>query len=335
MKRSGKRARGTEGRLKPSIDSLRVFVELGDRIRAATEQGTNFASLSEAADSMSSSYSKSNVFRALDELRKVYGRQLVNRNTVTMTSEGETVYAWARELLQLHARGQRWPIGEREQIRIGTSNWLLNFVLPDLLPPYLQHQARRKRRDPTIPDVDLVFSEYDVERLLVDLRKGAVHAGIAAIFPGGSWPDLVAETVRPGVATVMIASSEHPRWGAVMRTGTQEVALAEVAIDTVCVLDADLYRVLSGLPRPRPRRNRILVESYVSVVALVRTGAVVGFVPQLDLGRPMKHPAYQGLEVYSVKDQPLTRTLAILRRSGEELPEAAEAFLRIAAETLR
>lgn len=72
MRRSSKRTRGPEGRLKPSIDSLRVFVELGDRIRAATEQGTNFASLSEAADSMASSYSKSNVFRALDELRKVY-----------------------------------------------------------------------------------------------------------------------------------------------------------------------------------------------------------------------------------------------------------------------
>ena len=82
MKRAGKRAREDEGRLRPSIDSLRVFLELADKIKAAAKQGTNYASLSEAANSMSSSYSKSNVFRALDELRKVYGRQLVNRSAV-------------------------------------------------------------------------------------------------------------------------------------------------------------------------------------------------------------------------------------------------------------
>src|SRR5262245_18792470 len=52
VKPSGKRERDSGGRLRPSIDSLRVFVELGDQIKAKADQGINFASLSEAADSM-------------------------------------------------------------------------------------------------------------------------------------------------------------------------------------------------------------------------------------------------------------------------------------------
>src|SRR5262249_22240473 len=148
VKRSGKRERDSEGRLRPSIDSLRVFVELGEQIKAKADQGMNFDSLSEAAKSMSASYSKSNVFRALDELRKVYGRPIVNRGTIALTPEGEAVFAWARALLRLHARGRQWPIGEREQIRIGTSNWILNFVLPEPVRFYLDDREKRKRQDP-------------------------------------------------------------------------------------------------------------------------------------------------------------------------------------------
>jgi DNA-binding transcriptional LysR family regulator len=72
-----------------------------------------------------------------------------------------------------------------------------------------------------------------------------------------------------------------------------------------------------------------------TVAALVRAGVAVGFIPQLHRGDVPNHPAYQGLEVYRVKDQLPLRTLAILRRSGEELPEHVEAFLRIAEEKLR
>ena len=336
MKRPGKRRRDGDGRLRPSIDSLRVFVELGDRIKAAADQGATFASLNEAAASMSSSYSKSNVFRALDELRKVYGRQLVNRSTVALSAEGEAVYGWASALLSLHARGRQWPIGERERILIGTSNWILTFVLPEVVRLFLEGRAKRKRQDAKSPNLDLVFGEYDVEQLLVDLRKGTLHAGLAAVFAVGSWPDLHAVTVRHPLATVMIASSRHSRWGRDTRKHRQEVELAEVAGETVCVLEADLYRVLPGLPEPAPGGDRILVGNYASVVALVRAGAGLGFIPQLaPTGQETGHSAYQGLEVYRIKDELPSRTLAILRRRGEKLPEEVEAFLRIAAEQLR
>jgi DNA-binding transcriptional LysR family regulator len=335
MKRSGKRARDGDGRVRPSLDSLRVFLELADGIKGATRQGTSFASLSEAAESMSSSYSKSNVFRALDELRKVYGRQLVNRSTVTLTTEGETVHTWAKALLELHARGRQWPIGDREQIRIGTSSWILNFLVPDIARAFLADLAKRKHRNPDLPDVDLVFSEYDVEQILVGLRKGAVHAGLAAVFAAGPYPDLAVQTLRDRVATVMIASSHHARWGKDTRKHRSEVALADLAGEMLCVIEADLYRVLVGLPELRSSQNRILVENYATVASFVRTGVAVGFLPQLHRGDEPNHAAYQGLEVYRIKGQIPPRTLAILRRSGEELPEQVEAFLRVAEEKLR
>jgi len=336
MKQSKKRSRDAEGHLRPTMDSLRAFVELGERIKAAREQGTKFASLSKAAEALDDSYSKSNVFRALSELeRNVYRRQLVNRNKITLTSEGETVFAWARELLQLHQRGRKWPLGEREEIRIGTSNWILNFVLPEIIRVFLEDRAKRKRKDPSLTDLDLVFGEYDVERLLQDLREGTVHAGIAAVFAAGSWPDLDAVTLRPQVATVMIASSQHERWGKEIRRHKHQVELKEVAGETVCVLEADLFTVLPGLPEPRPGGSRILVKNYASVVALVRAGGVVGFIPQLDMRNNPNPAAYEGLEVYHIADEVPIRMLATLRRSGEELPAEVAAFLRIAEEKLR
>ncbi len=331
MSRSRKRKRESEGRLRPTIDSLRVFVELGDRVKAAQGEGTSYASLSELAESLSASYSKSNVFRALSELRKVYGRQLVNRSTVTLTTEGESVYGWARSLLELHARGSRWPIGNRTDIRIGASSWIINFLIPEIVRAFLAGGAERNE---STPDVDLIFGEFDVEEILVALRKGTVQAGLAAVFSVESYPGLSVQAVRKGLTTVMIASSDHERWGKRARKTTDEVTLRELARETVCVIEADLYRVLADLPPPARGQPRILVENYATVAALVRAGAAVGLLPQLHAGDEPDHPAYQGLEVYRVREKLVPRTLALLRRAGEDLPAVVEEFLAVVLKTL-
>lgn len=334
MKRPNKPEREGEGRLRPTMESLRVFVELAQKIGAAERQGTRYASLSEAAEGMSSSYSKSNVFRALEELRKVYGRQLVNRSTVTLTKEGETVFGWAKALLDHHAKGTKWPIGAKEEIHIGTTNWILTFLLPEVIQSYLAGRAKRGRKTHDLFEVDLAFGEYDVEQLLVDLRKGVVHAGLAAVFAAGPWPDLVVETIRERVETVMIASSDDERWGNDVRRRRKDVSLSDVAGETQCVIKPDLDTVLAGLPEPVPPRSRIVVESYASVVALVKARVAIGFIPGLGRGDEADHAAYQGLEVYSIKDAPPARTLSVLRRSGEELSGEVEAFLRVVKEKL-
>lgn len=328
MKRAKTRKRDGEGRLRPTIDSLRVLVELGDRMKAVQGQGGSFASLSEVANALSSSYSKSNVFRALAELRKVYRRQLVNRSTVTLTSEGEAVYEWARSLLALHAKGTHWPIAERESVRIGASSWILQFLLPGVAEAFLSERARRKAQ---APDVDLVFSEFDVEEILSALRKGTVHAGFAAVFSVEAYPGLTLETLRERVPTVMVSARHHKRWGRERRKETDEVSLAELSGETICVIEQDLYRVLSGLPAPAKGANRLLVQNYSAVVAFVQAGAGVGFVPEMR-GSGLES---LGLEVYRVKQRLLSRTLAILRRAGEELSEEVQGFLRIASEALK
>jgi DNA-binding transcriptional LysR family regulator len=238
-------------------------------------------------------------------------------------------------LLELHSRGRQWPIGDREQIRIGASSWILHFLLPEIARSYLAGLAERKGQNRDLPDVDLVFGEYDVEQILAGLRKGAVHAGLAAVFTPGPFPDLAVQILRERVSTVMIASSEHERWGRDARRQTKDVAFADLVGETLCVIEADLYRVLAKLPEPTLGVNRILVQNYVTVAALVRAGVAVGFIPQLHRGDRLNHTAYEGLQVYRIKDEIPLRTLAILRRSGEELPEDVEAFLRMAEQKLR
>src|SRR5206468_868402 len=136
---------------------------------------------------------------------------------------------------------------------------------------------------------------------------GKVHAGLAAVFAAGPWPDLAVDTVRDCVATVMIASSQHERWGRHARKLRKEVGFGDVAGETVCVIEADLHTVLAGLPEPTPGGGRILVENYASVLAFVRTGLAIGFIPQLDIGDDLNHAAYQGLEIYRIKEQVPTR----------------------------
>jgi len=339
MNQSKKRPREGKDRLRPTMESLRVLVELADKISAAAKQGANYSSPSAAAKALGS---KANVLRVLDELKEVYGRRLVKGSPVTLTPEGEAVYAWAKTLLQLHAKGTKWPIGQRELIRIGTSNWILNFLMPEIVRAFLEKRAKLKTPNAKVPELDLVFAEYDVEQLLVDLRKGTVHAGLAAILASGPWPGLDVQTLRKDVGTVMIASSQHERWGENTRKSRTHVMLDEIAEETVCVIEADLYTVLPGLREQKKVGNRILVENYASVISLVRTVVAVGFIPQLDIGRQAGLDTYQGLEVYHLKE-PTTdqtnesspsRTLAILRRSGETLPAEVEAFLRIAEEKL-
>jgi DNA-binding transcriptional LysR family regulator len=183
--------------------------------------------------------------------------------------------------------------------------------------------------------VDLVFRELNVEDILVALRKGTVHAGLAAVFSVESIPGLTVQAIRDRVPTVMIASSEHKRWGWEKRQRTSEITLGDVAEETLCVIEADLYRVLSGLPRPAKGWSRILVQNYATVAELVRSGVAVGFIPRLTRGEELNHPAYEGLEVFRIKDKIPPRTLSILRRSGEDLPEVVEVFLGVALQKLR
>lgn len=336
-KRPGKAKEPTIKKAKePTIKSLRVFVELGDKIKAAERQGTTYKSPTAAAEAMRA---KANVFRVLAYLREVYGdRPLMNYGSTTLTPEGEAVYAWAKTLLQLYAKGRQWPIGDRELIRIGTSNWILNFLVPEIVRAFLEKRGNRKLPSHKTPNVDLVFAEYDVEQLLVDLRKGTVHAGLAAVLTAGPWPGLAVETLRQHVDTVMIASAQHQRWGKDARKRRTEVVLDEVAGETICVIEADLYTVLAGLRKLTQSGSRILVENYASVISLVRTGVAVGFIPQLHIGKHPSLDAYEGLEVYHLhqlnkdreKESLPPRKLAILRRAGEDLPAEVEEFLKVA-----
>jgi DNA-binding transcriptional LysR family regulator len=333
MESSDKKTRREPGRLRPSIDLLRFFVDLGDNLAAAAAQGANYKSLRELAGKMP--YAASYLFRCLEELRKVYGQPLVNQDNVMLTPAGEAILAWAKELLALHARGRQWPIGGRERVVIGTSNLILSLVLPEIVRDFLKERPRRKGKDPDLSDLDLTFLESDVEQVILALQQGKIHAAIRGLPLTGRLPGLSIETLQEEIATIMIASPAHERWGHDTRNRRTDVTMKELATETVCLVAADQYELLAGLPRPKRGGSRIVVENYSSLVALVRAGAAVGFLPQLHHRSAMTTPAYEGLTVYGLEDEIPLRTLAILSRSKEDLPEAAKRFLDFVKQKLK
>lgn len=150
----------------------------------------------------------------------------------------------------------------------------------------------------------------------------------------GAWSDLTCEVLCDRIATVMIASPEHARWGSAQRRKKTAVSLEEAAAEVVCVLARDLHGVLAQLPKPKPGGSRILVENYSSAVALVRANAGIGFVPELDVDSALSGSDRAGLEVYPVSNPLPLRHLAVWLRTGEPAPEEVEALLRAAREHL-
>src|SRR5207247_5052687 len=105
------------------------------------------------------------------------------------------------------------------------------------------------------------------------LRNRSIDIGVAAVFAPWPFLDLRTAALRSGMETVLIASRSY-KW---KHRPESKVRLDALKDETICVIEADLTRVLHELPRPRQFDNRIVVENYVAVLNHVRGGAEAGF----------------------------------------------------------
>jgi DNA-binding transcriptional LysR family regulator len=296
----------------------------------------NCSMLSDARLAAAAGYSPALLLHNLVALSNHYGHDLVVKQgpRVKLTKEGEKVMRWAQRVLREFDQGVEWPVHERQELIIAASGRALTFMLPKVVADFLEKREKKRKVDD--PGIDIRFREGTVEQVLQDLRNGEPHIAVCGSPNAGDWDDLDPQPVWENIPTVMLASRKHDSWGEKRWTPGATIDLSELAKEVVCVLAPDLHGALRDLPRPAPGGGRIVVDRYASVVALVQTGACIGFIPLYERAERVS-VADQGLLVYDVAGDrrvPM-RNVWLWRRKGEQLPEAAKEFVGVLLETMK
>lgn len=305
---------GPKERLEPTLEKLRFLVTFADWL--ARKQ---FRSLREMrADGFP--YTHAYASRTLAALAAPAGGPLYEPEEMRLTALGQEYLSWGRGVLAGHAK---WPPAGRKKVVVGTSNRVLNFVLPDAVVRFVSEHS----------EFELDLREYELTDMLRDLHGEAVQLGVGGLpfseppagesGRGGEWTGeymgLRFEALRTSYPTVLIARADHERWG----EGRERrvVTFEDLKEAELCVARADLAGALRPQLEALANRIRLVVDNFSSVVTVVRKSDLVGIVPELGLEaggcavRPFAKAA--GMPV---------RRVAVWTRLRGELPEGAKRF---------
>lgn len=251
---------------------------------------------------------KSTVNYDLRLIKNYFKNDLIILKNGEVTELGQRVYRWAKGVIEAHRAGRRLPIGGREQIIIGATGAVDTFILPGLIGKFLEGREG---------NVDFRIHLGSIETLLGELTLGHLDAALCGVPDSGAVGDLEPVDVWSNIRTVMIAAERTERLEGARndshRTDWRDhrtwlerrnnLRLAELAGEVVCVFEPDLKGVFAKLPRPARSGARILVERYASIISIVQSGAAVGLVPLLASSPSKSHyPGYQGLLYYHIAE---------------------------------
>jgi DNA-binding transcriptional LysR family regulator len=142
------------------------------------------------------------------------------------------------------------------------------------LPEALSAVERLAARPPELLDAVIRVREQVFDDTVEDLRTGSVDLGIAAKPLQGSWAGVQYFRLMGGIETKLACG---PGGGL-----PEKVRLSDLGDKPLCLVASDRDGVLAGHKlAQREGVDRLVVEHYSSAVALVLTGAVYGFLPDL------------------------------------------------------
>lgn len=142
------------------------------------------------------------------------------------------------------------------------------------LPQALAAVEQLAARPPELLDAVIRVREQVFDDTVDDLRTGSVDLGIAAKPLQGSWAGAQYFRLMGGIETKLACG---PGGGL-----PNKVRLSDLGDKPLCLVASDLDGVLAGHKlAQREGVDRLIVEHYSSAVALILTGAVYGFLPDL------------------------------------------------------
>jgi DNA-binding transcriptional LysR family regulator len=288
----GKDEQSAHERIKPSLETLAVFVRVAEQVRAnpapdqadtpRPQQASRFKNEKELADSLKGFRSRQHINHCLNELDTKYGHLIGTNsqsNTLQLTPKGRELLLWANHLLAFHKLGpEKSP--QRIRFAVATSNRSLVYILPRIVASYLKSRAGRCRHDVSFQELDLQFVEFDdIDEMVPALKSRVVDAVVGALPYGYTKTEGVdTEVFLNNVQTTLIIPIDYRKR---KHFSPQVIQPGAIANETICVIQADRTGLLKPVLENLPSRSIVSVRHYSSVVALCGAGVGVGFVPVL------------------------------------------------------
>jgi DNA-binding transcriptional LysR family regulator len=289
---SGQDEQSPHERVKPSLETLAVFVKVAEQMRAnpaagqaevpKQQQASIFKNEKELAESLKGFRSRQHINHCLNELNDKYGYLIGTHSqlkTLQLTPKGRELLLWANHLLTFHKLGpEKSP--QRIRFAIATSNRSLVYILPRIVASYLKSRAVRCRNDASLQELDLQFVEFDdIDEMIPALKSRVVDAMVGALPYGYTKTEGVeTEVFLNNVQTALIIPIGYRKRE---QFSSPVIQPGVIANETICVIQADRTGLLKAVLENLPSRSIVSVRHYSSVVALCGAGVGVGFVPVL------------------------------------------------------
>lgn len=289
-----------------SMDHLRSLVEVARR-----------GAITEAARALG--ITQPALTRRIQLLEEEFGTPLLSRSQkgVRLTELGRLVEAESRALLERYDHlveevGAHQRL-ERGTVRIGGGATAVAFLLPPLIRDF-----RRKHRD-----VVFQLTEAGSRDVAADVVRGRLELGIVTLPVASKELEVVPLRRDP---IVLVAAKDHPL---ARRRRTPASALDGMPLIGFERGSAIRRLVDAELARAGVQMEVVMeLRSVQSILRLVALRLGVAFVSRLGV-----ETAGRGVKVIELDGLEITRSLAVVRRSGHPLSVAAEAFLaRLEAE---
>ncbi len=290
------------------LDNLKTFIEVA-----------KLGSFSRAAEKVLRSQPA--VSAQIRQLEQEYGQRLFDRSakSVRLTSAGEVVLDYARQLLALQAKAQR-EVSEQDGIRSGTLSIGANegtflYVLPRALAKY--HKQ--------FPKVKISVYRSFTHKVAEKVEEGVLDLGILTM-PVKS-PSLEVIPVFRDRILLMVGSGS-PLFR--KRSATLEELAAQPVI---LPKTGSIRKLMEKHLRPFREDLNVTMEltSVVMIKQFVRLGFGVSLICRSFAGQNVRRGEVRLLEIEGLD---LWRELALVYRKDRSLPLIASAFVEVARKEL-
>jgi DNA-binding transcriptional LysR family regulator len=251
-------------------------------------------------------------------IERELGEKVFERSgrSITLTQTGRLLLSHTDRILEEFKKLQV-EMGDfvqlsRTELRIGATRTISEYVLPNVIKPFLQQH----------PNVDLLIDTKGSDELAQDLVEGRLDAAIS-VLPVFH-PRLQDETLF--TEEFVLAVPRAHRWASRDELRFSELRDVPVILPTV----GRWYRDIVG-PACKQHgfrlKPRVELASYETIARLVESGVGVALVPSIAVGR--------GTVGVRITHPVLRRSIGWIVRSGAVAPVALQEFHRLLADQLR
>lgn len=254
----------------------------------------------------------------VQSIEELYETKLFERssNTVTLTPAGETLYRYAKEILELYSNAEK-EIGEitglvKGSIRIGSSTTIGNYLLPSVIADFrkkhptikvhlLVGNTKRIVEFLTAGNIDIALVESDVEKQKLVVEKLLSDELILIVPPLHPWAKKKTVSILEITEEPFIMREEG--------SGTRQVIEKYLAKHSIT---------------PQEMKVTVVLGCTEAIKGAVEDGVGMSIVSRWAIRKEMK---YGTLKLLHFKEEKLVRDLSLVLQKTAISSHAVDEFL--------